>query len=66
MSDVILVRPVLQSDYAAWRPLWNGYNQFYGRHGATALPETITEATWERFFSPQEPVHAIVYTHEIE
>jgi len=60
MSDVILVRPVARADYASWRPLWDGYNRFYGRHGPTALPEDITAATWERFFSPEEPVHALV------
>ena len=60
MSDTILVRPIERVDYAGWRPLWDGYNRFYGRHGATALPESITEATWERFFADHEPVHAFV------
>jgi GNAT superfamily N-acetyltransferase len=60
MSEGILVRPVELADYAEWRPLWDGYNRFYGRHGASALPEDITATTWERFFSPEEPVHALV------
>jgi GNAT superfamily N-acetyltransferase len=60
MSQTLLVRPVDQNDYGGWRPLWDGYNHFYGRQGATALPESITEATWERFFSDEEPVHAVV------
>jgi GNAT superfamily N-acetyltransferase len=60
MSDVILVRPVARADYANWRPLWDGYNRFYGRHGPNALSEDVTAATWERFFSPEEPVHALV------
>ena len=60
MSEVILVRPIERADYADWRPLWDGYNRFYGRHGPSALPESITEATWERFFSREEPVHALV------
>ena len=60
MSDVILVRPIERTDYAAWRPLWNAYNRFYGRHGPSALPESISETTWERFFSAEEPVHALV------
>lgn len=58
-SDV-LVRPLQPADLAAWRPLWDGYNAFYGRAGATALPEAITEATWRRFFDPNEPMHAFV------
>jgi GNAT superfamily N-acetyltransferase len=56
----MLVRAVARPDYAGWRPLWDGYNGFYGRHGPHALPEEITAATWERFFSPQEPVRALV------
>lgn len=60
MSDAILVRPIERTDYAGWRPLWDGYNRFYGRHGPTALPENISAATWERFFSREEPVHALV------
>ncbi len=60
MADDILVRAVESGDYAAWRPLWDGYNRVYGRHGAGALPEGITEATWRRFFAREERVHALV------
>ena len=56
----IRIRTVEKVDYAGWRPLWDGYNRFYGRDGATALPAAITAATWERFFVPAEPVHALV------
>ena len=55
-----VVRPIEREDYGAWRPLWDGYNAFYGRAGNTALPEEITAATWERFFTPGEPVRALV------
>lgn len=55
-----VVRPPVQDDYAAWLSLWNGYNAFYGRHGDTALPEHITQLTWQRFFDPDEPVFALV------
>ncbi|WP_233201161.1 hypothetical protein [Chromobacterium alticapitis] len=34
-----MVRNAVESDYAGWRPLWDGYNAFYGRAGETALPE---------------------------
>ena len=60
MSKPVLAREIRRTDYAAWRPLWDGYNAFYGREGVTALPEQITQATWERFFTPSEPVHAFV------
>jgi GNAT superfamily N-acetyltransferase len=60
MSQSILVRPIERADYDQWCPLWDGYNAFYGRVGATALPEEITLATWERFFTASDPVHGLV------
>ena len=58
------VRPVTQNDHAAWRPLWDGYNAFYGRHGATALAEHVTQTTWQRFLDPEEPMFALVAEDE--
>ena len=60
----MIVRPIARGDYAQWRPLWDGYNAFYGRAGATALAEEITAATWERFFNDAEPVRAMVAERE--
>src|SRR4051812_15494713 len=60
MADALVVRPIQQQDFAAWKPLWDGYNAFYGRSEATALPAKVTEATWQRFFDPAEPVFALV------
>jgi len=54
------IRPVRTQDYDGWIPLWDGYNEFYGRLGETALPSAITELTWKRFFDPNEPVFALV------
>jgi len=54
------IRDLERSDYAAWLPLWNGYNAFYGRSGPTALPVEVTETTWQRFFDAREPVYALV------
>lgn len=62
--DRFEIRPVRRADYEKWRPLWDGYNAFYGRSGETSLPEEITQATWERFFDPAEPVHAMVAAEE--
>jgi GNAT superfamily N-acetyltransferase len=64
MAPSTIVRPVQQSDYDAWRPLWDGYNAFYGRKGETALPAEITDSTWRRFFDPTEPVFALVAESE--
>src|ERR1700686_3312845 len=60
MSERFIIRPIRRADYDGWRPLWDGYNAFYGRSDATALPEQITQITWERFFTPSEPVHAFI------
>jgi GNAT superfamily N-acetyltransferase len=60
MSSDLLVRTVTPQDYAQWLPLWDGYNAFYGRAGATALAPEITRTTWARFFDAYEPVHALV------
>ena len=54
------VRFVVREDYAQWLPLWDGYNAFYGRSGATALSPEITAMTWARFFDADEPVHGLV------
>jgi GNAT superfamily N-acetyltransferase len=56
----IQVRPAQASDYAAWRPLWDGYNAFYGRSASTALPEHITAATWANFLDAQVPMQCHV------
>ena len=60
MTPQIVIRPVLQRDYPAWKLLWNDYNAFYGRTGPSALPDDITQVTWSRFFDAYEPMHAIV------
>jgi GNAT superfamily N-acetyltransferase len=56
----ITVRPLQETDFDAWQPLWNGYNAFYGREGATALDPEVTHITWKRFFELNEPVFALV------
>jgi GNAT superfamily N-acetyltransferase len=58
--DRFRIRAIRHTDYEGWRPLWDGYNAFYGRSGPKALPESITRLTWQRFFDPAEPVHALV------
>jgi len=54
------IRAPVAADHDAWKPLWDGYNAFYGRSGPTALPEAIVASTWERILDPAEPVHALV------
>ena len=56
----VMVREIRPTDFDQWLRLWDGYNAFYGRSGATALPAEITQSTWKRFFNPIEPVFARV------
>jgi GNAT superfamily N-acetyltransferase len=60
LTTAIQVRFAARGDYAQWLPLWEGYNRFYGRSDATALPEEITRMTWSRFFDAYEPMRALV------
>ena len=60
MPRPILIRPLQPSDLPSWKPLWAGYNAFYGREGETALASEITATTWARFFDQNEPVYALV------
>jgi GNAT superfamily N-acetyltransferase len=60
MPGDVSIRSVTRQDYQRWLPLWDGYNAFYGRSGATALSPAITAMTWARFFDAYEPVHALV------
>ena len=60
MTEITLIRVIQPSDFPNWKPLWDGYNAFYGREGKTALPEAITNTTWSRFFDGYEPVNALV------
>jgi GNAT superfamily N-acetyltransferase len=56
----ITIRPIAPADFEGWKPLWDGYNAFYGREGETALPADVTATTWRRFFDSAEPVFALV------
>ncbi|MEJ3653841.1 GNAT family N-acetyltransferase [Actinomycetes bacterium KLBMP 9759] len=62
----LFVRDIEESDFTAWKPLWDGYNAFYGRSGETALPAHVTDMTWSRFFDAYEPVHALVAESDSE
>lgn len=57
---MITIRPARMEDYDKWLPLWDGYNRFYGRFDAAALPIEITNVTWRRFFEADEPMFALV------
>lgn len=56
----MIVRPVHADDFEEWLPLWKGYNAFYGREGATALPQEVTADRWTAFLSPDVPMWCLV------
>lgn len=53
---MVLVRRLRKEDGEEWRRLWASYQSFYG----VSLPETVTQANWERFFSESEPIFAFI------
>ena len=59
-SGPLAIRDIKRADFNSWLPLWDGYNEYYGRVGPTALSPEITRATWERFFDAYEPVYCMV------
>ncbi len=56
----LVVRALQENDFRGWKPLWDGYNAFYGRQAQTVLPSEITQIAWKRFLDPREPVFALV------
>jgi len=55
-----IIRDIAAADRAQWAPLWAGYLEFY----KTALPEDVTETTFQRFLDPNEPMFALVAERE--
>lgn len=52
------IRPLAESDYASWLPLWHQYLAYHG-----IWPEDAPAETWSRFMDPAEPMHAIGAFH---
>ena len=60
MPGELSIRFVAREDHDQWLALWDGYNAFYARSGATALSPDVTRMTWARFFDADEPVYCLV------
>jgi GNAT superfamily N-acetyltransferase len=60
MPTPVKIRDVARTDFDQWLPLWEGYLAFYKRVGPTAVPMSVTQSTWSRFFDPYEPVQCLV------
>jgi len=52
----LAIRDIRISDERAWRPLWDGYLQFY----ETELAKATTDATWRRLLDPAIAMSGIV------
>ncbi len=60
MTASVVVRNAEPRDYQQWLLLWAGYCEFYERRGPTAVPQEVTDLTWQRFFDAYEPMHCLV------
>ncbi len=49
------VQPLRPDERAAWEPLWQRYQAFYG----VEIPAATTDLTWRRFHDPNESVFAL-------
>ena len=49
-AESISVRELLAEDRQAWDPLWQVYLEHYGER----LPDTVTEATWQRITGAED------------
>jgi GNAT superfamily N-acetyltransferase len=49
----ICVRAARDDEFAAWMPLWRGYQAFY----KVDIADEVSRITWQRFFDPAEPMH---------
>ena len=52
----LLIRALRADDAAGWRPLWQGYLEFYETH----VPDKVTQATWQRLLDPQGALFGLV------
>jgi ribosomal protein S18 acetylase RimI-like enzyme len=56
MSTTLQVRPVADADFAGWRAMWEGYQQFY----KVSFPDDAVRRTWARLLDPAEPMFGAV------
>ena len=47
---IVAVRPLVQTDHAAWRRLWTAYLTFY----EATVTEEVYVSIWQRLFTPGE------------
>ena len=52
---MLKIKPISESEYSTWYPLWQGYLTFY----EASLPDEIAENNWRRFHDASEPIVAL-------
>ena len=52
-STTVQIRPIQAADKDIWANLWAQYNVFYKR----TIPDEVTEATFNRFLDPNNPIN---------
>ena len=55
MPAAVVIRPVGESERAAWEPYWKAYQTFY----EVALTVETTDILWQRLHDPKEPMHLL-------
>ncbi|MDB5828174.1 MAG: GCN5-related N-acetyltransferase [Variovorax sp.] len=56
MNAPLQVRPVVDADFAGWRAMWEGYQQFY----KVSFQDDAVRRTWARLLDPAEPMFGAV------
>ena len=56
------IRPVQMDDEAAWRNLWQQYNDFYKR----TIPEEVTKTTFARFLDDKVRMYSAVAVDSVD
>jgi GNAT superfamily N-acetyltransferase len=51
-----MIRPLQQTDYDAWRPLWDGYLRFYRQE----LSEEVTRESFRRLCAREDGFRALI------
>lgn len=52
----VTIESVKEHDFESWMPLRSKYQEFY----KVDLSGAVTQRTWQRFFSPVEPLFCVV------
>lgn len=55
-ASKVEIRPIKPADKETWISLWQGYNTFYKR----MIPDNVTEANFDRFLDPNDPINCAV------